>query len=71
MSTRIREIRVYRCEKCHTVVHDHAEPGGRFLDSINCAKCKRTMGHSTGTYSISTPDPVKHPYRRVAVRLPT
>ena len=71
--TRIRNIRVYRCAnpatKCGTTIHDHAEPGGRFQDVINCPKCRKPMSHTTAPYSVSTPDPL-HPQRRVAVRLP-
>jgi phage FluMu protein Com len=56
MITRTREIRIYRCKDCGTVIHDHGEIGCRFSE-MECPRCKRTMGHSTETYEISHPDP--------------
>jgi hypothetical protein len=67
--TRIRHIRIYRCEKDAIVIHDHGEVGSKFLDTILCPKCKRPMGHTTATYQITTPDPTGRPQLRIARKL--
>ena len=55
MTTRIREIRIYKCP-CGAVIHDHGVPGCAFREAVKCPRCHKPMASSAATYSISQPD---------------